>query len=362
MTTNLNAIRLCTKIFFWIYILALPIHAHSNQFVHSVRVEPVEINTSKDEIVQISWELSESGMLDVFICDIDGNIVKTLLKQTKSSQGQQVTWDGKDDFGNRCPTGAYLPIIKIRTSRKGSEVYNPTTSPWGYEIQLANLVYDENQQVIRYTLEKPVLCLMRLGEKDGGPCYRTLFGWEPRSAGTHEEAWDGKDANGIINVAQKEKFKMFLDAFVLPENSIMIRGSNEIPAVKYKTFALRAPHGNKVMLHALHSRELDRELSIRAEIVNPVVIKNKIPTVKGKASIRVHVDEKTNVPHLLREKFEVYLFIDGVLLYEIPAEEIPAIATFDTRKYADKEYALTINIRTPDDRVGTYSMKIRIKK
>ena len=38
--------------------------------MHSVSVEPVEINTSKDEIVQISWELSESGMLDVFICDI----------------------------------------------------------------------------------------------------------------------------------------------------------------------------------------------------------------------------------------------------------------------------------------------------
>ena len=154
---------------------------------------------------------------------------------------------------------------------------------------------------------------------------------------------------------------MFLDAFVLPENSIMIRGSDEIPAVKYKTFALRAPHGNKVMLHALHSWELDRELSIRAEIVNPVAVKNKIPTVKGKASIRVHVDEKTNVPHLLRGKFEVYLFMDGVLLYEVPAEEIPAIAAFDTRKYANKEYALTINIRTTDDRVGTYSMKIRIR-
>ena len=52
--------------------------------------------------------------LDIY--DISGSKVRTLINgQRPAGNGQQVVWDGKDDFGNSVASGVYLYRIEARS-------------------------------------------------------------------------------------------------------------------------------------------------------------------------------------------------------------------------------------------------------
>ncbi len=338
--------------------------AQSQGIFHSVQVAPTLIDVGENETSRISWYQSQPGIIKVFICNLDGKIVKTLYESHASEFGtQQVVWDGRDELGNLCPNGVYLPIIKVSTDNRGTQVYNSTTAPWGADLSQSDVTYNAAAGKITYQLAQPALCLLRVGERDGGPVYITLSDWEPRVAGYHEKSWNGMDGGGLVWAADKEKLQIVLDAFSTPENAILITGSTN-PSHKFegikKRFPLHPPFARKMMLHALHNREICHDFAIQVDIIRPERISNNIPVITGKAALLISIGSQVTQARLVREKFELYLFVDGAFISEGPRKTLPAQLMLDSNKLSNGEHIITVNLRTLEDHVGTTSLKVTV--
>ena len=61
------------------------------------------------EDVKIPFELKKAGLVDLSIFDLDGKLVKNLLKHTQALTGKSlVVWDGKNNYGNAQNYGTYI--------------------------------------------------------------------------------------------------------------------------------------------------------------------------------------------------------------------------------------------------------------
>ncbi len=80
-----------------------------------VSVPQIELSNYPNPFNQsttISFNMPKSGMVDVSIFNIKGQLVKTLVNSQKSSSVNNVVWDGTDDNGNRVTEGVYF--YKVR--------------------------------------------------------------------------------------------------------------------------------------------------------------------------------------------------------------------------------------------------------
>lgn len=64
--------------------------------------------------------------VQIQIFTVAGNLVKTLQSELQISQTHfsNITWDGKDDFGDKLAKGVYVYKISVRSKRDGSETHN----------------------------------------------------------------------------------------------------------------------------------------------------------------------------------------------------------------------------------------------
>ena len=363
---NIRNLILCLGLFLWISLISLPVYAQESRIIHSVHVESSCIDLSGNKAAQIAWQISRFSLVSVYICDLDGKLIRTLIQKDGMAAGEhQVAWDGRDEVGALCPNGAYIPIIKIKARDETAEIYNPTSLSWGETVFPKDLYYDFDRKVVHYRLERLALCRIRIGEYDGGPLYRTLIDWKPRWADVHDEPWDGMDKNGVVEITKKKKHYIVLEAFSLPENSIIVQGSNSIgpnSATSHSPFAIHSAHGKNINAHATHARDGCHELLISARISGQDNdLPTHIPVLKGPTSIKVSVNNNNDAKRLIKKGLELYLYIDGLFLYEILPENLPALLKLNTLTYQNGEHVLTINARTMEDHVGTYSMKISIE-
>jgi hypothetical protein len=67
---------------------------------------------SRDELVRITYELDESGPVEVTIYDFGMNRVRTLSDQKPAGQ-QETIWRGRDEQGLRVPTGTYFYTVDL---------------------------------------------------------------------------------------------------------------------------------------------------------------------------------------------------------------------------------------------------------
>jgi len=313
----------------------------------------------------LSWHLTYPGRVSVYICDLQGNIVRSFRNGEQTGTGDfAITWDGTDDSGALCAAGLYFPVIRILTRDMGVETYNPTALPWGEEILPDDINYDSSGNLVTYTLSRAALVRIRAGEKDGGPLYTTITDWVLRPAGSHAEPWDGLDATGHFQVTDREKFNIAFDAFSVPENSIMLNGpASATPAPKTaepsRTFPVFPPNGGKLAYFLSLPHGLLPDLGITA-VPTSFVRKNKgIYHVKGKVPIRVSLSRGA-LAHNPEEGIELYLYVDGRMIHEGPAESLPADVNMDTRKFSNGKHLVTLNLRTSDDRAASFSMEVSI--
>jgi len=60
------------------------------------------------------------------------------------------------------------------------------------------------------------------------------------------------------------------------------------------------------------------------------------------------------------ETIERYLFVDGKMVVEGPADALPAEVSLDTTRFADGRHIVTLVLRTSDDRAASFSMPVAI--
>jgi hypothetical protein len=338
--------------------------AMDDRFLTHVQIQPAVMDMSDSPGAQVSWQQSLDGEVQAVICDLDGNIVRILVdKESRPAGTHTVSWDGNDLNGRPCPIGAYLPIIKIKTRRGRSNVHNPTASDWGEELVLEPPVFDPGRQSIGFQLPKPALCLLRIGKVKGGPCYGTLLNWVPRPAGDNQVAWDGWDAQHVVNVGAREDLTFRLITITLPETSIMILSSpaDDHPSdTDYQHFPLHPPHGQNVFIHATHRRNICHDFTISARVERQGLKFWGTPAVKDEIDINVSLDNNPNYDRLKKEHFEIYLFADDQFIKEEKRESIPSTITLKTRELSNGPHIVTVGLRTLEDHLGTYTLKINV--
>ncbi len=342
----------------FLIILFFPFPGYGETIMRGIKVEKNSIDLGKNETADLSWELSEAAALTVYICDIHGNLVRTLLNKEKMALGkQQISWDGRDDTGLYLGDGLYFPIIRAKSKRKGIEVYNPTTEPWGEDIIADPIGWDKKKQAIFFSIDKTALCRIRVFIKDGGPMYKAITGWQLYLAGNHEEPWNGMDLNGVVRVTDQKNYQVGFDGFSLPSNSIFLLGSETPPGglkKDYKKYPIHPPHGRNV---AYLTAQPD---TIAPDPLLTVQLQADGANIKGKVTILTDLQPGLSPAYQLREDYELYLFVDGVLDTEINRATLPQTLIWDSSRYANGEHIFTINILSTADRAATYSQKVRI--
>ncbi|KAA0230039.1 T9SS C-terminal target domain-containing protein, partial [candidate division KSB1 bacterium] len=57
---------------------------------------------------QIRFEMSEEGFVTLRIYNLQGQLVRELLHETKAAGGHAIRWDGRDDRGVSVTSGVYF--------------------------------------------------------------------------------------------------------------------------------------------------------------------------------------------------------------------------------------------------------------
>jgi len=331
--------------------------------LENIKVTPLKIDISKEESTQLSWHQSHESLVDVFIAGMDGKIVKKLVSKEKKPAGTyQVHWNGKNEQRQNCPSGVYIPIVKVRTLYKGAKVYNPSSQPWGQAIKGKSVFYDKDNGKVHYSIENYALCRLMAGEKNGGPLHKIFFNWKPLAPGNYELDWDGLDVNQIIKVAEQDAFSLVLDGFTLPENAIIVSGSdlNSFPDNGTDdTVAIRSPNGNKKSYNAvIHKWGQSSDSQIQTSFSKNMRASTIVPKLKGIHKLKFPNSYEITPAIQVEDRYEAYLFVDGKFISDTSHDNIPLQLELDTNKYRNGEHIITINILTAKDEMMAFSKKV----
>jgi hypothetical protein len=67
---------------------------------------------------RLVYFLPASSFISLYVYDLEGNTVRTLVEKAERPAGAyngQDVWDGRDDGGEFVPAGAYLIVLDVRT-------------------------------------------------------------------------------------------------------------------------------------------------------------------------------------------------------------------------------------------------------
>ncbi|MBU1245364.1 hypothetical protein KJ612_19345 [Myxococcota bacterium] len=346
-----------------IFLLSLVPSAEAASPLGDVTVDNPVIDLQQHASSTISWRLTEKASVTLFICDLRGNIIKTLLAGKAFDKGSHsAIWDGVDDKDLPCANGVYLPIIKCSSPRKGNFVYNPTASTWGEQVEPIAIRYDSEQEVVTFTLEQMTYARLRVGLREGGPVYKTLAGWQLWKPGQYQVPWDGKGKGGFQNVLGKDNLTYSFDSFSLAENSLIIENSpeNDVSTDRvYEQFPIHPPATSNLSYFAIEPGSLDAEPEIVIDWQKAKNKDNQI-VISGKVQLQVDFVKPVFLPPSFGKWGELLLYIDDEFVIEVPVQGLPATIAFDSNNFANGEHLLTINLLTGDDRAGIVTHKVLV--
>ncbi|WP_028579022.1 FlgD immunoglobulin-like domain containing protein [Desulfogranum japonicum] len=300
----------------------------------------------------VSFELLDAAETTVLICDLRGNIVRTLVANTQMDRGEySQTWDGLDDDGEPCPGGVYVPVIEANTARKGSNTYSATDDNWGKEVFAQDMQY--NQKTLDFTLHTKAYGRVRVGILDGGPIYITLAPWQIFEPGSHSLSWDGKDTTGRIDLTNRDDLYLVFDGFSLPANAIVIDGPMEISQKHYPQYPLQAANSNQPSYYALYSEPLLPEPAFE------VSFKNATDKAALGKKVKFTVSLKQGIPDT--NLSETMVFIDHTFAAEYQTTKTPATITFDASEIPAGKHIFTVNLITSDDRAASWSLPVTFR-
>jgi hypothetical protein len=65
----------------------------------------------------LSFILPHDGDIDLRVWDVSGRCVRTLAAGRRVAGGHDIAWDGKNDAGERVPTGIYFAVLRAGPDR-----------------------------------------------------------------------------------------------------------------------------------------------------------------------------------------------------------------------------------------------------
>jgi hypothetical protein len=351
-----------------VFCLVLIVSAVAGATVSDVSLSRNAFNPSAGETLDLQFRLDRAAGVTVKVFDADGGLIRVLEDGVQNDAGMhRVTWNGLDDSGKPVPDEAYTFTIET----DAGVVFDPTTFSGGVVADADDAVFDE-EGVLVYKLPGPSRVLVRLGV-DGGPMLKTLVDWKPRVQGSITETWDGRDADGYVNLRAHAGFSALITYVTLPDATVITFGNRQ---ESYRDYKLGRGKGRPQK--PLRERDAAAVPVLRPTLLVPPAWSraprvtmtfpefedsptSAVPTVMDKVNVHINVDP-ADLPSLLDDQFEVIMFVDNVFFAEAERGHLPLNWRWELKQFPAGERVLTVNIASFRGQVGVVSRKVKLVK
>jgi hypothetical protein len=332
--------------------------------IAQVRADRTAFDPAKHETVAIRFNLGAPA--EVTLAIYDGRDHRVARQEAgRLDRGDQVlTWDGKDAAGVPVPAEAYTYTLTARNA-EGQSVYDLTDLTGGAAVAVKDVRWDAATGTVRYTLDRPARVNLRLGLQ-AGPYLRTLIDWVPRGAGAQAERWDGRDASGVLALADNPALTPVVKAYALPDNTLFVGAPpDRLQFVAERDAAIirerTAPLATKRMFD-----NSQQPLETRGDLPAVIGLGGAFKQddagrwiVSGEVPLTANVRDADRM-RVLQRRFEAVFYVDGVFAHENELGYLPLTWTWNSAQFNPGEHFITLNIRGYEGNFGTATIKVLV--
>lgn len=345
-----------------------PVPFHISQVVSS----PGKFNPAQGEKATISYTASESARTIVRLFDAEMRLVRELMAESRGPREPcRVVWDGRDAQGKIVPDEAYFFTIDAGNYQGQTTFYDPTTFSGGELVSPEGVRFDPEKNVVSYRLPKDARVTLRAGISGGGPLLKNILHSAPRSSGPQEEAWNGKDESGTVDVPSEKGYSLRVEAVNLPENTIIACGNKDWDYFRYKIdMAQERPKKVDRPFRGRLDRAPDTppgapvrigpELRFRMELPEDLPpAETGVPIVSGRVPVRLWLDESIK-RYATEQRYEILFFVDLHFVKEMEEGYSPVTLMWDSRETPNGSHVITVNVATLTGQVSTASARVMV--
>jgi hypothetical protein len=333
--------------------------------IAQVRADRTAFDPAKRETVTLRFTLSEPA--DVVLAIYDGRDHQ-VARQDAGRLGvgeQTLIWDGTDTSGAPLPPEAYTYTLTAKNT-KGTSVHDLTDLTGGAAVTAKDVRWDAAAGTVRYTLDRPARVNLRLGLQ-AGPYLRTLIDWVPRGAGARAERWDGRDASGVLALADNPALTPVVKAYALPDNTLFLGAPpDRLQFVAERDAAIvRARTGPAPAKRMFDNSQ--QPLDTRGDLPAFLALGDGFQQdsqgrwiVSGDVPLTANVRDADR-SRVLQRRFEAVFYVDGVFAHENELGYLPLTWTWNTAHLNPGEHFVTLNIRGYEGNFGTATIKVIVQ-
>lgn len=328
-----------------------------------VGLDKKSFNPSKSQTVVIGFEVTTQADVQLTIYDRLGREVKSFDRSNAPAGKQSFKWDGRNMEGKLAPGEVFLYVIEAKIKSGGKVIHNPANKTGGIETKSLEYTLDRETGKIEFVLPKTCMIRIRAGLKDG-MFGNLLFDWKPTTAGRHTYDWDGRDSTGQMYMLKRHELNLRLTTYSLPTNTIITTGdtipidheSSQDKTLNQKRQQLWGTKGK--YRHYSHDPFICHQPRFKVMFPSKSNTQDEdASVVSGVVPIRIELDPRDE-RHLIRTRYEIMLFVDGVFIYEIEEGSSPFTFNWDTKDFGKGPHIITVNLIAYDDHIGFVSHKV----
>jgi hypothetical protein len=216
---------------------------------------------------------------------------------------------------------------------------------------IQDIFFDKNTKTISYSLNYPAYIRIRVGVEDG-PMYQTLINWQEKKSGKHSETFTGLD---------NEKTAFTLHYFTEgDEDRYGLDLSEILPNPAQAAIGKTLPIAHLNQLHKEHSREICSDPQVQIKF-SQAKVENGAFVINKETPLIIELDKKDRA-WFLRERFQVHIFLDNVLVHADLEGYVPYVWNFNPKGINPGKHRLTVNLNGFNDHIGAATLPIVVKK
>ncbi len=325
--------------------------------------EPNEFDPSGGDTARVRFVLSDPARVEVQIHDGRGYQIRLISSGLLTAGDNHIDWDGRDFAGRLVPSEAYSYSIRATATDETTTWEGAAANDKFHSIQ--DLRWDPEAEKFHYSLRADSRVRIRIGLANNGPLLRTLLDWVPRAAGTREQAWDGLDASGALDLKDHAHLVFDAKAFPLASNVILIGPTADevtlISDVPKETPRLASPkRRRRVYDYPYQSIESRRDFPLELSVGQKLARSSDgIPIVTGPLAVRLDVADERRAA-VLSERCEVVFFVDGRYVFETEMGFLPMTWTWNPQGTKSGVHYITANLRGYEGHFGMSTLKVRV--
>jgi len=336
--------------------------------ISDVRISRTHFHPAKSEETEIRFRIDQPAVVTLKIYDGREVLIYESSEPFRAGEGR-LDWDGLDSSGKSVPNEAYHFTLSASGEDGGSVVHDLTDVTGGERRPARNVEWHPDEGLIRYRLDQPSRVNVRIGLLNNGPLLRTLIDWVPRTAGVNVEPWNGMDASGALDLTRHPKLNIFVDAYTLSENTILVGDPPrrmEFAAIADNLRQERPaqPVKNRMMHYhpqqPLETRgDFEVSISFRGQYPED---EQGVPILSGRVPVPVRLDvpDPQQRARVLARRFEPVFFVDGTYAFENEVGYLPFTWRMNADELNPGVHYVTVNLRGYEGNFGMATLKFRI--